>query len=95
MKGLCAGLGEEKGLALGDLGDGSGNSKGGGMEKEDLAADIVPKLDNGAGAGGGAVLTVGPNEKGFLDVLLLAIAEANGLVFAYAENPPGNIKHYK
>lgn len=68
MKGLCAGLGDEKGFALGDFGDGSTN--GGGIVKEDLPAEALPKL---VGAG------VLPN--GLLFVLL-AIAAANGLALA-------------
>jgi hypothetical protein len=73
MKGLCAGLGEENGFALGDFGD--GNTNGGGIVNEDREPDALPKLLTGA-------------EPNGLLFALLARADANGFDFAYDENPP-------
>jgi hypothetical protein len=75
MNGLCAGLGEENGFALGDLGD--GNTNGGGIVNDVREPDALPKLLAGA-------------EPNGLLFALLAMADANGLDFAYDENPPGN-----
>ena len=86
MKGLCAGLGEEKGFALGDFGE--GNVRGGGIEKAFLEeADALPKLVEAA-----AAAPEPPPPKGLL-LVLLAIALANGFDLAYEENPPKHTKN--
>lgn len=80
MKGLCAGLGDEKGFAFGDLGE--GNVRGGGIENAFLEEDALPKE-----VAGTAVAALVPPPKALL-LELLAIAAANGLDLAYEENPP-------
>lgn len=82
MKGLCAGLGEEKGFALGDLGDGT--VKGVGMTKFGLSPPFAPSL---------GVLEVLKLKA--LEGLSPAVASAKGLIFAYAEKPVplGNDNH--
>jgi hypothetical protein len=78
IKGLCAGLGDENGFALGDLGE--GRVRGGGIVRD---AEFCPLLNDDDGK----------LPKGLL-LVLLAIAAAKGFVFAYPEKPPkrqGNV----
>jgi hypothetical protein len=75
MNGLSFGLGVEKGLTFGDFGDGTTK---GGRTSAAFPKLLLPKI---------LFVSLLFEEKAFLKPLV-PIAEANGLIFEYAEKPP-------